>query len=343
MKKRHAFWVMWLLLASVACGPGGKGTGVQQVSFPEMQPPPPGPVIVQPYRIMRGDTLNIAFPLNPELDLKPVVVRKDGMIVLNLVGEVNAFGLTVPELQEAISKRYQDFIAKTQYGKVFKPNDYFDLKFVYNPELNIGVRIQPDGKVSLPIAGEVKAAGLTPEQLRRKLIDVYSHDVRQPDIAVLTGTNPAAFPMDIAAKNIFTQGNFINVGLVKSGGQWVYVAGQVTAPKAIPWEGHLTVLQAIAAAGGKTDKADLSRVVILRRGTFETPAWIQTDLASPVEGRDLKNDVALAGGDIVVVPMSGIAKLGLFVQQVLRDLNPMYGTYNISLGSASGVYEAPIP
>jgi protein involved in polysaccharide export with SLBB domain len=343
MKKRSAFWVTWLLLAAMACGPGGKGTGVRQVSFPEMQPPPPGPVVLQPYRIMRGDSLNLTFPLNPELDLKPVLVRSDGKIVLNLVGEVNAFGMTVPELQQAVGKQYQEFIAKTRYSKVLKPNDYFDLKFVYNPELNIGVRIQSDGKVSLPLVGEVKAADLTPEQLRQKLIKVYSRDIRKPDIVVLTGTNAAAFPIDIAAKNIFTQDNFINVAVVKSGGQWVFVAGQVTVPKAIPWEGHLTVLQAIAAAGGKTDKADLSRVVILRRGPFETAAWIQTDLASPLEGMDLKNDVALTGGDVVVVAMSGVAKLGVFVQQVLRDLNPMYGTYTISLGSASGAFAAPIP
>lgn len=343
MKKWYGFWVTWLLLATMACGPGGKGTGVQQVAFPEMGPPPMGPVVVESYRIMRGDTLNVTFPLNPELDLKPVLVRPDGKIVLNLVGEVNAFGMTVPELQQAIARQYREFIARTGYSKVLKPNDYFDLKFIYNPELNIGVRIQPDGKVSLPLVGEVQAANLTPEQLRQKLIEKYSRDIRHPDIAVLTGTNAAAFPMDIAAKSIYSQGNFINVAVVKSGGQWVFVAGQVGAPKAIPWEGHLTVLQAIAAAGGKTDKADMARVVIVRRGAFEQAEWMQTDLASPLEGKDLKNDLALRSGDVVVVPMTGIAKLGLFVQQVLRDLNPMYGTYTITLGSASGAFAAPIP
>jgi protein involved in polysaccharide export with SLBB domain len=343
MKKWHGIGITWLLLAIMACGPGGKGTGVLQLDFPEMQPPPAGPVVSEPYRIMKGDTLNVTFPLNPELDLKPVLVRPDGKIVMNLVGEVNAFGMTVPELRQAISREYREYIAKTKYGEVLKPNDYFDLKFIYNPELNIGVRIQPDGKVSLPIVGEVQAANLTPGQLRLKLIKLYSRDIRQPDIAVLTGTNTTAFPMDIAAKNIYTQGDFITVAVVKSGGQWVYVAGQVYAPKAIPWEGSLTVLQAIAAAGGKTDKADLARVVIVRRGPFESAQWMQTDLASPLEGRDLKNDLALRSGDVVVVPMSGVAKLGVFVQQVLRDLNPMYGTYTISLGSVSGAYTAPIP
>jgi protein involved in polysaccharide export with SLBB domain len=343
MKNYRAILVAWLLAGIMACGPGGRGTGVRQVAFPEMKPPPPGAVVLEPYRIMRGDTLSLTFPLNPELNVNPAVVRPDGKILLNLAGEVTAFGLTIPELQQAIGQRFQEFIARTSYSKVLKPNDYFDLKFVYNPELNIGVRIQADGKVSLPIVGEVQAANLTPSQLRQELIKQYSRDLRKPDIAVLTGTNANAFPIDIAAKSIYTQGNFITAALVKSAGQWVFVAGQVTAPKAIPWEGHLTVLQAIAAAGGKTDKADLSRVAVVRRGPFEPAEWIQIDMASPLEGKDLKNDVALKAGDVVVVPMSGIAKLGVFVQQVLRDLNPMYGTYTITLGSASGAFAAPIP
>ncbi len=343
MKKWGAGLVIGLLLTIMACGAGGKGTGVRQVAFPEMKPPPKGRVVVEPYRIMRGDILDVTFPLNPELNLKSVLVRPDGRIVLDLVGAVNAFGMTVPQLQKAISEKYRAFIAKTGYSKVLKPNDYFDLKFVYNPELNIGVRIQSDGNVSLPIVGEVEAANLTPAQLRQRLIERYSQDLRKPDIAVLTGCSPTAAPLDIAAKNIFTQANFINVAVVKTGGQWVYVTGQVQKGGPVPWVGHLTVLQAIAAAGGKTDKSDMSRVVIVRRGDLEQATWFQTDLVSPVEGKDLKNDVALREGDIVVVPMSGLAKLGMYVQQVLRDLNPLYGTYNISLGSAGGVYTAPIP
>ena len=211
MKKWHGMWLTWLLLTTMACV-GGKGTGVLQVTSPEMTPPPKGPVVSEPYRVMRGDTLNVTFPLNPELDLKPVLVRPDGRIVLNLVGEITAFGLTVPELQEAVGKQYREAIAKTGLSKVLKPNDYFDLRFVYNPELNIGVRIQSNGKVLLPIVGEVQAAGLTPGQLRQKLIEQYSRDIRRPDIVVLTGTNAAAFPMDIAAKNIYTQRQFHQCG-----------------------------------------------------------------------------------------------------------------------------------
>lgn len=343
MKDYRTLFLAMLISLVMACGPGGKGTGVQQVAFPEMKPPPSGPVVVEPYRIMKGDTLNVSFPLNPELNVNPALVRPDGKVLLNLVGEVNAFGMTVPELQAAISQKYRDFVAKTKYSKVLKEGDYFDLKFVYNPELNIGVRIQADGKISLPIVGSVQAANLTPEDLRLNLIRRYGRDINKPDIAVLTGTNPNAFPMDIAVKKIHDAPNFITVSLVKTAGQWVFVGGEVGQPRPIPWEGHLTALQAIAAAGGKTDKSDLSRVVVLRRGPFDQPEWILTDLASPIEGKDLKNDVALRAGDVVVVPKSGIAKVGQFVTQWLRDTNPLYGTYTISLGSASGAFAAPIP
>ncbi|MFA4904057.1 MAG: polysaccharide biosynthesis/export family protein, partial [Desulfobaccales bacterium] len=180
MKRWRTIWVSGLLLLVMACA-GGKGTGVKQVAFPEMKPPPKGPVVVESYRVLKGDTLTISFPLNPELDLKPVLVRPDGKILLNLVGEVNAYGMTIPELQQTIGQRYREFINRTGYSKVLRPNDYFDLKFVYNPELNIGVRIQSDGKVSLPLVGEVQAANLTPEQLRQELIARYSHDIRKPD------------------------------------------------------------------------------------------------------------------------------------------------------------------
>jgi protein involved in polysaccharide export with SLBB domain len=330
-----------LTLLVLGCA-GGVGTGVRQVTDPDLQPPPPGPVAAGAYRIIKGDQLKITFPNNPELNIPQAPVRPDGKITLSLAGDVTAYGLTVPELQAAIAKKYRDFIARTKYSQVLKEGDYFDLRFVYNPELNIGARIRSDGKVSLPLLGEVQAAGFTPAAFRQELIKKYSRDLRQPDIAVLLGVNPNAFPLDIAAKKIYDQPNFITVTLVKSAGAQVFVGGEVAMPKAVPCEGHLTVLQAIAAAGGKKEGGDLSRVVILRRGPFDQTEWLQTDLASPLKGRDLKNDVALRGGDVVIVPLSGIAQLGLWVKQYLRDAIPLYGSYNINLGGGSS-FLSPIP
>jgi len=312
-----------LLLPVLACGPGGKGTGVRQVAFPEMKPPVPGPIKVEAYRVGKGDILNVNFPLNVELDVKSALVRPDGKIALNLIGEVPAFGMTVAELQEDISKRYKEFIARTKYSRVFKGGDYFDLRFVYNPEMNIGVRIGADGHINLPMLGVVPAAGRTVEELREDLTGLYSKYIVKPDVAVLVGVSPNAAPLDIATKKIHDDREFITVALVKSAGQWVFVGGEVAGPKAVPFDGQLTILQAIMAGGGAKETADLSRVVVLRRGTFEQPEWILTDLVSPEKGNSLKNDVALKAGDMVLVPMSGIAKLNLWVKQYIRDVLPI--------------------
>ena len=51
-------------------------------------------------------------------------MRPDGKIALNLAGDVTAFGLTLPELRAAISRKYQDFIARTRYDKKLKEGDY---------------------------------------------------------------------------------------------------------------------------------------------------------------------------------------------------------------------------
>ena len=332
-----------LSLALMACGPGGKGTGVRQVAYPEMKPPPPGPVEVESgYRILKGDILSLNFARNSELNIKDAMVRPDGKIPLTLAGDVTAFGLTLPELRAAVSRKYQDFIARTCYDKKLKAGDYFDLRFVYNPELNIGARVQSDGKVILPIAGEVQAAGYTPEEFREVLIKRYSRDIRKPDIAILLGVNPLAFPNDIAVKKIHAEPETITVALTKTAGDTVFVGGEVGNPRPVKWDGYLTTLQAIAAAGGKKETGDLSRVVILRRGQFDQTEWIQSDLASPMTGKDLKNDVALQAGDIVLVPMSGIAKLNLWVKQYIRDLTPIPGGYSINLGGATSLGAVPL-
>jgi polysaccharide export outer membrane protein len=219
-------------LAIMACGPGGKGTGVRQVAFPEMTPPPPGPVEVGcAYRIMRGDTLSLNFARNSELNINAAVVRPDGKIALNLAGDITAFGLTLPELRAAISRKYQDFIARTRYDKKLKEGDYFDLRFVYNPELNLGARIQSDGKVILPIAGEVQAAGYTPEELRHILIKRYSIDICNPDIAILVGVNPNSFPNDIAVRSIRPRDHYCGLGQNGYGDSVLW--GEVGTPRPV--------------------------------------------------------------------------------------------------------------
>jgi protein involved in polysaccharide export with SLBB domain len=295
---------------------------VARVTFVEPEPPPPGPVTEEPYRLGVGDGLAIKFLLNPELNTE-TTIRPDGKVVVPLVGEIAAAGLTLDELHQRLSRALQEVVKRTKFGEVLKEGDYFDLRFVYNPELNIGVRIPADGIVSLPVIGDIKAIGKRPEEFRRELVQIYSRHIKKPDIALLVGDN--------TARKVQAEPRYLAVALTRAAVQEIFVGGEITSPRVVKLDGRLTALQAIMRAGGPKDTADLSRVVILRRGQFERPEWIQTNLAAPIKGHSIQNDLVLRGGDVVVVPKTGIAKLNQYVKEYIRDLLPIPGSFGVSL------------
>jgi len=325
-------------VSSVPCGaefeaaeevspPSVQLASLRAVSLPEkassqFAPLTPGMPRVEQYRIRNGDVVSVKFIKNPELDLA-TPLYPDGKLFLPLIGEIAAQGLTLPELRTVIGQQYRDFIAQTGYGEVLKEGDYFELRFIYNPELNLGVRIRSDGKISLPLLGEIQAAGSRPSELYQQLLKGYAKHLTDPDLALLVGPD--------TARKIFADEPFISVTLAKSADQEIFVGGEVFSPKAVKFEGQLSVLQAIMQAGGIKETGDLSRVVILRRGQFEQDNWVQTDLTDPLSGRSIKNDLVLRSGDVVIVPMSGIAKVDLFVKQYIRDVLPLQSNFNLTI------------
>jgi protein involved in polysaccharide export with SLBB domain len=311
--------VYLLLVFTLACSSDPE---VQRIVFEEMAPPPRGPLQVEPHRIQPGDIVTIKFTHNPELNVE-VPVRQDGKISLSLVGEVPAAGLTLSELRRTISQQYKEFVDRTRYGELLKEGDELEFRYVYNPELNLSTRIRSDGKVSLPLVGDVEAAGRLPGVLRNEIVQKYAKAIKHPDIALLVG--PAAL------KKVFADEAFIFLSLSKPADQTVFVGGEVRDPKVVRFDGQLTTWQAIMQAGGFTDKSDLSRVVILRRGLYERGEWIKTNLDVSLAGERFPNDIVLHQGDVVVVPKSGIAKWDLWVQQYIRDALPIQTYMSIFL------------
>jgi len=281
----------------------------------------PGPPDVpEEYLLRNGDVVSVRFVHNPELNVD-VPVRPDGKITLPLVGPVELQGLDLAQAHARISDRYKDFLVRTGYGSYLKEGDFFDLRFVYNPELNIGVRVRSDGKVSLPLLGDVHASGLRPEELRKRLVALYGRHIKQPDIALLVG--------DQTARKVFADAPYITVSVAQHAEQHIFVGGEVYKPGVLKFNGRMTTLQAIMEAGGVKDTGDLRQVVVVRNGQFEEPEWVRTDLSKPLYGHSIQNDVVLRNGDVVVVPMSGIAKVDLFVKQYIRDVLPVYPTLGL--------------
>jgi polysaccharide export outer membrane protein len=131
------------------------------------------------------------------------------------------------------------------------PGDVIEIRFFYNPELNVVQTIRPDGKIFLQLVGEVMAKGYTPIELQEKLYILFSEYLKQIDIAII---------------------------IQSFAPYYVYVGGQVNAPGIIPMQRHrpLTALEAIMLAGGiNSVNATYQNVMILR---WEEGKWIHTQI-----------------------------------------------------------------
>jgi polysaccharide export outer membrane protein len=179
---------------------------------------------------------------------------------------------------------------------LIRRGDELALDFYMSPEFNDDVVVRPDGKVSLRLVGDLQAADLTPPQLADELDQAYSTELRSPNISVHVKNSP---------------------------GRRVYVEGEVTKPGAIMLQPGMTTVQAIAEAGGLTDSAGASQAVLIRRDACGSPQGASIDLDQAVNKPDHGDDMALLPSDILVVPRSKIANVGLFVKQYIRDLLPV--------------------
>jgi polysaccharide biosynthesis/export protein len=157
--------------------------------------------------------------------------------------------------------------------------DVLDISVWRDPELSKVMPVRPDGYVSLPMVGDVAAAGKTPTELAEEIKGKLTPYVQEPRVTVsIKEVNSAR----------------------------VYVTGEVAHPGAYPLRGRVSVLQAIALAGGFTDFADRDGMKVLRKG--QQAGQIPVRYSDLVAGEQKSNeekldqDVDLIPGDTVVVP-----------------------------------------
>ena len=146
---------------------------------------------------------------------------------------------------------------------------------VWNDESLSGtVPVRPDGMISLPLLNDVEAAGLTPLQLREKLIEELGHYMPAPEVSVI-------------------------VEQVRS--LTVSVLGQVTNPGRYELQRQSTVLEVIAEAGGFTEFANSSDITILRTENGERKQ-IPFNYKGVVSRRGRQENLVVQAGDVIVVP-----------------------------------------
>ena len=142
------------------------------------------------------------------------------------------------------------------------------------PDFSREVVVRPDGKISLPVIGDVQAEGLAPQALTENLEKALAHYIKTPKVSVI-------------------------VRQINS--QKIYVLGQVRTPGAFPLQGEMTLLQAIAQAGGFAEWAKKGDVILLRK-TNEGDQRIVVNLKKVIQGKEGGEDVRLQAGDKIIVP-----------------------------------------
>jgi polysaccharide biosynthesis/export protein len=189
--------------------------------------------------------------------------------------------------------------------------DELNLRFYYTPELNTLATVRSDGRIALPIVGEIVVEGKSIAELTSIITAGLASQVRRPEVA-------------------------INVQGTSS--QRVFVGGEVARPGVQPLLGPLTVSQAVMVAEGLKETAGSSNVVLIRRGQNNERTVINVNLAAALQGADESQDPLLQPYDLVVVPRSGIANVNLWVDQYLRRNLPVSLGVSYSINRSTAIY-----
>ncbi len=144
------------------------------------------------------------------------------------------------------------------------------------PELTVEVTVRPDGKITLPAAGDVMATGLSPSQLSTKLTEVLGQYVKQP---------------------------VVTVSVTEITNNRVYVSGGGSGPAVVPLPGRTTLLKLLCRLE-TLDNADLRRAYIIRNGQR-----VEADFYRLFIKGDMSQDVVLQPEDVLFLPTQELNKV----------------------------------
>lgn len=177
------------------------------------------------------------------------------------------------------------------------PGDQIDVRTPTAPELNQQLTVGPDGRIAMPLIGQVMAADRSLYELQDMLAQAYTPILRRPEVEVV---------------------------LRQAGPLKVWVDGEVRAPGVYDMPGDIDAYQAIIMAGGFAVSGRRDQVGLIRRGRGGRRMMRTIDLS-----RGDMETVALRRMDVLYVPRTTIAEVAVFFSQI-RDALPIGFNYTIN-------------
>jgi polysaccharide biosynthesis/export protein len=153
-------------------------------------------------------------------------------------------------------------------------DDVLSIVFWRDKELTADVTVRPDGKISLPLLNDVQASGLTPAQLKDRIVEESKKYVEDPNVTVVV--------KEIRSRK-------------------VYITGEVRKPGPFLLTGAMTVLQMISIAGGLADYAKPEKISVVRVENGK-PVSFRFNYKEVIEGKKLSQNIELKPGDTIIVP-----------------------------------------
>ncbi len=158
---------------------------------------------------------------------------------------------------------------------VIGPQDVLAINVWRETDLSRSVPVRPDGRISLPLVGELKVSGLTPRLLETHLAKELETYIRNPQVTVM---------------------------IQEANSHKFYIIGMVEHPGAYPLTTRMTVLNALATTGGFRDFAKVQQIYLLRLMPDGSRKRLHFDYKAAVNGKNSYQDLELQTGDTLVVP-----------------------------------------
>jgi len=195
-----------------------------------------------------------------------------GILIFGLLGAGCA-----PEIVQEVQSP-QIFTGDLENDYRIGADDRLQVTVWRNPELSTTVPVRPDGKISVPLIGDVLAGGNTPEQVAALIKEKLTAYIREPNVAVMV--------VDLRSHEFISR---------------VRVTGAVRTPRSMPYRQGMTVLDAVLEAGGPNEFAAPNRAKLYRKGKEKTEV-IDVDLGDILNKGKLQTNFNLKPADVVTVP-----------------------------------------
>ncbi len=163
----------------------------------------------------------------------------------------------------------------SQNNYLIGPEDVLAVNVWHEPEISRAIPVRPDGKISLPLVGEVEAKGLTPAELRSAITEKLKTYVSNPEVTVIV--------QEVRSRKF-------------------NVVGEVLRPGSYLLEKPMTVLDGLAMAGGFREFANVKKVYVLRKAEDGSSQRLFFNYKEVIRGKGFGQNVQLAPGDTIVVP-----------------------------------------